>query len=113
MACPPTSQHAVRQARITAHNIVAAIQGREPARFTYRTLGVFIDLGRGKAVASVLGLQFRGFPAWFLARGYHLSWVPGPARKGRVAIDWAVSLLFRRDTAELGTLGHPPPLDTP
>jgi NADH dehydrogenase len=113
MACPPTSQHAMRQARITAHNIVAAIQGREPDRFTYRTLGVFVDLGRGKAVASVLGLQFRGFPAWFLARGYHLSQVPGLARKGRVAIDWAVSLLFRRDTAELGTLGHPLPLDVP
>ncbi|HEX2504403.1 MAG TPA: NAD(P)/FAD-dependent oxidoreductase [Miltoncostaeaceae bacterium] len=111
MACPPTSQHAVRQARITAHNIIAAIQGREPDRFTYRSLGVFVDLGRGKAVASVLGLQFRGFPAWFLGRGYHLSQVPGLARKGRVAIDWAVSLLFPRDTAELGTLGHPPPLD--
>lgn len=111
--CPPTSQHAVRQARVTARNIVAAVEGREPQRFTYRTLGVFVDLGRGKAVASVLGLQFRGFPAWFLARGYHLSQVPGLARKGRVATDWAVALLFPRDTAELGTLGHPPPLDTP
>ena len=70
-------------------------------------------LGRGKAVASVLGLQFRGFPAWFLARGYHFTQIPGLARMGRVAIDWAVALLFRRDVAELGTLGHPPPLDTP
>jgi NADH dehydrogenase len=111
-ACPPTSQHAVRQGRVAAHNVVAASEGREPKRFTYRTLGVFVDLGRGKAVASVLGLQFRGFPAWFLARGYHLSQVPGLTRKGRVAIDWAISLAFPRDTAELGSLGHPPPLDT-
>jgi NADH dehydrogenase len=113
MPCPPTCQHAVRQGRVTARNIVAAVEGREPARFTYRTLGVFVDLGRGKAVASVLRLQFRGFPAWFLARGYHLSQVPGMARKGRVAIDWAIALLFPRDTAELGSLGHPPPLDAP
>jgi NADH dehydrogenase len=113
LACPPTSQHAMRQARVTAHNILAAIEGREPTRFAYRTLGAFVDLGRGKAVASVLGLQFRGVPAWFLARTYHLSQVPGLARKGRVAIDWAVGLLFRRDFAELGTLGHPEPLDTP
>jgi NADH dehydrogenase len=113
LASPPTSQHAVRQAKVTVYNIVAAIDGREPMRFTYRTLGVFVDLGRGKAVASVLGLQFRGFPAWFLARTYHLAQIPGLARKGRVAIDWAVALLFRRDTAELGSLGHPPPLDVP
>jgi len=113
LACPPTSQHAVRQARVAAANILAAIEGREPARFGYRTLGVFVDLGRGKAVASVLGLQFRGFPAWFLARSYHLSQIPGLARKGRVAIDWAVALLFPRDVAELGSLGHVEPLDTP
>ncbi|MGD9694499.1 MAG: NAD(P)/FAD-dependent oxidoreductase [Thermoleophilia bacterium] len=113
LPCPPTCQHAMRQARVTAANIVAAIEGRAPSRFTYRTLGVFVDLGRGKAVASVLGLQFRGFPAWFLARGYHLSQIPGLARKARVAIDWAVALLFRRDLAELGTLGHPERLADP
>jgi NADH:ubiquinone reductase (H+-translocating) len=112
LPCPPTCQHAMRQGRLTAGNVLATIEGREPASFTYRTLGVFVDLGRNKAVASVVGLQFRGFPAWFLARGYHLSQIPGLARKGRVAMDWAVGLLFRRDVAELGMLGHPPPLDT-
>jgi NADH dehydrogenase len=113
LACPPTCQHAMRQARVVARNILAAIEGREPVRFTYRTLGIFVDLGRGKAVASVVGLQFRGLPAWFLARTYHLSQIPGLARKGRVAIDWAVTLLFPRDFAELGSLGHPPRLDVP
>ncbi|MFP5452056.1 MAG: NAD(P)/FAD-dependent oxidoreductase, partial [Thermoleophilia bacterium] len=113
LPCPPTSQHAVRQAKVAARNILASITGEKPARFTYRTRGIFADLGRGKAVASVLGLQFRGVPAWFLARTYHLSQIPGMARKGRVAIDWTVALLFRRDVAELGSLGHPAPLDTP
>lgn len=111
LPCPPTSQHAVRQAKIVAHNILASITATPRARFSYRTLGVFVDLGRGKAVASVMGLQFRGIPAWFLARTYHLSQIPGLARKGRVAMDWTVALLFRRDVAELGTLGHPPKLD--
>jgi NADH dehydrogenase len=113
LPCPPTSQHAVRQAKVAARNILASITGADPVRFTYRTRGIFADLGRGKAVASVLGLQFRGIPAWFLARTYHLSQIPGIARKGRVAIDWTVAVLFRRDVAELGTLGHPAPLDTP
>ena len=113
LPCPPTSQHAVRQARVAAHNILASISGAELARFDYRTRGTFVDLGRGKAVANVLGLQFRGIIAWFLARTYHLSQIPGVARKGRVAMDWTVALLFRRDVAELGTLGHPPPLNPP
>lgn len=111
LPCPPTSQHAVRQASVAARNIVASENGGELSRFSYRTRGIFVDLGRGKAVASVLGLQFRGIPAWFMARTYHLSQIPGIARKGRVAIDWTVAALFRRDVAELGSLGHHAPLD--
>jgi len=30
-----------------------------------------------------------------------------------VVVDWTTSLLFRRDIAELGTLGHPEPLGDP
>jgi NADH:ubiquinone reductase (H+-translocating) len=111
LACPPTSQHALRQGRGVARNVVATLQGRAPEPFTFRTLGAFVDLGRNKAVASVLGLQFAGFPAWFLTRTYHLAQIPGFRRKARVAADWAIGLFFERDAAELGTLGHPKPLD--
>lgn len=109
--CPATSQHAVRQGRVVARNVLRTLDGQSPTPFRYRTIGLFVDLGRGKAVASVLGVQFKGFPAWFLGRTYHLSQVPGVRRKGRIAADWAIGLLFRRDTAELGTLGHPEPLE--
>ena len=111
LACPPTSQHAVRQGRLVGQNVLRALAGQRPAPFRYRTVGLFVDLGRGKAVASVFGIQFKGFPAWFLGRTYHLSQVPGVRRKGRIAADWAVGLVFRRDVAELGTLGHPEALD--
>jgi len=110
LACPATSQHAVRQGRLVARNVLGASEGRRPEPFRYRTIGLFVDLGRGKAVASVFGVQFKGFPAWFLGRTYHLSQVPGIRRKGRIAADWAIGLVFRRDVAELGTLGHPEPL---
>ena len=50
-------------------------QRRRP--FRYRTLGVFVDMGRHQAVASTLGIRWRGFPAWFLARTYHLALMPG------------------------------------
>jgi NADH dehydrogenase len=78
--------------------------------FRYRTLGVFVDLGRYEAVATMLGLHLRGLPAWFAARTYHLAMMPGAARKLRLVADWTVGLLFGRDASELGQLGHPPSL---
>ncbi len=104
---PPTAQHAIRQGRRVARNVAATL-GRGRCRpFRYRTLGVFVDLGRREAVAQTLGVRWRGLPAWWLARSYHLAMMPGPGRKLRLLADWNVGLLFGRDTAELGQLGHP------
>jgi NADH:ubiquinone reductase (H+-translocating) len=72
---------------------------------------VFVDLGQHKAVATMLGLRLRGFPAWFAARTYHLVMMPGMARRVRLAADWTVGLMFGRASAELGQLGHPPSLE--
>jgi NADH dehydrogenase len=110
-ACPPTAQHAQRQGKVAARNVVAALRGRPPQEFNFKTLGVFVDMGRYQAVASTLGIKWRGFPAWFLARTYHLSAMPGTMRKLRLVVDWTVDLLFARDASELGQLGHPPALD--
>ena len=86
------------------------LAGRRPRPLRYRTLGVFVDMGQHKAVATVLGLRLRGFPAWFAARSYHLAMMPGMARRVRIGFDWAVGLVFGRASAELGQLGHPPAL---
>jgi NADH dehydrogenase len=103
---PPTCQHALRQARRLAKNL----QGeRRPYR--YRMLGQVATLGRYKGIADVLGLRFRGFLGWFVTRTYHLYQLPLLMRKLRVVVDWTTALFFRRDIAELGTLGHPPRLD--
>jgi NADH:ubiquinone reductase (H+-translocating) len=107
---PPTCQHAIREGRVVGSNVAAALVGKKPRPFRYRTLGVFVDLGRNKAVATILGLRLRGFPAWFAARTYHLAMMPGFARRVRLGIDWAVGLAFGRASAELGQLGHPPGL---
>ena len=109
---PPTAQHAIRQGRVVGSNVAAALAGKKPRPFRYRTLGVFVDLGQHKAVATMLGLRLRGFPAWFAARTYHLAMMPGMARRVRLAADWTVGLLFGRASAELGQLGHPPSLGT-
>jgi NADH:ubiquinone reductase (H+-translocating) len=110
---PPTCQHAIRQGRRVAENVAAALGGRSPKPFRYRTLGVFVDMGRHKAVATVLGIRLRGYPAWFAARTYHLMMMPGVARKVRLGLDWGVGLFFGRGSAELGQLGHPAALREP
>jgi NADH:ubiquinone reductase (H+-translocating) len=110
---PPTGQHAIRQGRRVAENVAAALRGGRPKPFRYRTLGVFVDMGRHKAVATVLGVRLSGFPAWFAARSYHLMMMPGVARKVRLGLDWGVGLFFGRASAELGQLGHPAALDEP
>jgi NADH dehydrogenase len=104
---PPTAQHAIRQGRRVANNVAAALAGGKPKPFRYRTLGVFVDMGQHQAVAQMLGIPLRGFPAWFAARTYHLMMMPGLARRVRLAADWTTGLFFGRASAELGQLGHP------
>jgi NADH:ubiquinone reductase (H+-translocating) len=109
--CPPTAQHAVRQGRLAAGNIRATLSGGGQRPFRYKTSGAFAELGSGKAVAITLGIRWRGFPAWLLARTYHLLLMPGLGRKLRLLVDWNVALLFGRDISAPGRLGSPTPLD--
>jgi NADH dehydrogenase len=109
--CPPTAQHAIRQARVAAANIAANLGVGRHRLFTYSSRGSFVNLGRYKAVASIPGgVTLSGFPAWWAARTYHVSQIPGFARKLRAVADWTIGLPFRRDTAEVGSIGHPRPL---
>jgi NADH dehydrogenase len=108
--CPPTSQHAIRQGRVAGRNVAASLGVGSPTPFTYRTKGQFVNLGRYKAVAKVGGVTLRGFPAWWLARTYHVSQIPGAARKVRAVMDWTIGLPFQRDIADVGSIGRPVPL---
>ena len=81
--CPPTAQHAVRQGPVAARNIAAELGVGTPQRFEYRSNASFVNLGRYKAVGRIGGRTFRGFPAWWMARTYHMSQIPGAARKAR------------------------------
>jgi NADH dehydrogenase len=109
--CPPTAQHAVRQGPVAARNMAAELGVGEAAPFAYRGNAAFVNLGRYKAVGRIGGRTLRGFPAWWMARTYHMSQIPGAARKARAVIDWTASLPFRRDLAEVGSIGHPARLD--
>jgi NADH dehydrogenase len=99
---PPTSQHALRQARRLVKNLAG-----QPKPYGYRMLGQVATLGYRKGIAEIPGLQLHGFLGWFVARTYHLYQLPLLSRKLRVVVDWTVALFFRRDIVELSMLGHP------
>ena len=99
--CPPTAQYAIREGKVAADNVAAAIRGAEARRFRYRPLGMLASLGRHCAVAEVVGLKFSGFFAWWLWRTIYLMKLPGFERKVRVMLDWTLDLFFPRDIAYL------------
>jgi NADH dehydrogenase len=108
--CPPTAQHAVRQGPVAANNIASRLGIGTPKPFEYRSEASFVNLGRYKAVGRIGEHTFRGFPAWWLARSYHMSQIPGTARKARAVLDWTAGLPFKRDISEVGSIGHRKPL---
>jgi NADH:ubiquinone reductase (H+-translocating) len=109
--CPPTAQHALRQGRRVARNVAATLGNGRERPFRWRSLGVVAELGHNQAVATTLGIRWRGLPAWFIARTYHLLLMPGIGRKLRLLADWNVALLFGRDASDPGRLGSPTPLE--
>jgi NADH dehydrogenase len=97
---PPTAQHALRQGKIAAHNIIAAIRGREKKRFDFSTIGQLATIGRRSGVANILGVNFSGFVAWWLWRTIYLSKLPRFEKKLRVALDWTLDLIFSKDLVQ-------------
>jgi NADH dehydrogenase len=111
--CPPTAQHATRQGRAVADNVVAALTGAAPEPFRFRGLGFLVPLGRQSAAAELRGMRFSGLPAWLLWRGVYLWKLPGTQKRLRVLLDWTLELLFPRDVA-LTAERHPTaPIDPP
>ncbi|MFE0702732.1 NAD(P)/FAD-dependent oxidoreductase [Streptomyces sp. NPDC058872] len=105
--CAPNAQHAVRQAKVLAENVAASLAGRPPKEYAYAYAGSVASLGLHKGVAHVYGRKFKGYPAWFMHRAYHLSRVPTFNRKARVLAEWTLSGLFKREIVSLGSLEHP------
>ncbi|EST25516.1 NAD(P)/FAD-dependent oxidoreductase [Streptomyces niveus] len=105
--CAPNAQHAVRQARVLAENILASLRGETPRDYRYRYAGSVASLGLHKGVAQVYGRKLKGYPAWLMHRVYHLSRVPTFNRKARVLAEWTLSGLFKREIVSLGSLEHP------
>lgn len=104
---PPTAQHAIRQGKILAHNIGASIDGGKLKPFVFETIGQLAALGRRTGVAQILGFNFSGFIAWWLWRTIYLMKLPRFEKKFRVALDWTLDLIFKKDPVQFLTLRSP------
>ncbi|MFC5724773.1 NAD(P)/FAD-dependent oxidoreductase [Streptomyces gamaensis] len=105
--CAPNAQHAVRQAKVIAHNVAACLRGRPLQDYRHQYAGSVASLGLHKGVAQVYGRKLKGYPAWFLHRAYHLGRIPTFNRKARVLAEWTLTGLFKREIVSLGSLEHP------
>jgi NADH:ubiquinone reductase (H+-translocating) len=105
--CAPNAQHAVRQARVLADNIVATLRGKGVREYRHKYAGSVASLGLHHGVANVYGIKLKGWPAWFVHRTYHMSRIPSFNRKVRVVADWTLALFLKREVVALGELHEP------
>ena len=110
---PPTAQHASREGKIVARNIVAQSRGESLVPFEFTTLGLLASIGHRTGVARILGINFSGFVAWWLWRTIYLLKLPRIEKKLRVALDWTLDIFFSKDLVQYLHRRQPITADTP
>jgi len=104
---PPTAQHALREGKTLAKNLIADIRGGTLKAFSFATIGQLAAIGRRTGVANIFGINFSGFIAWWMSRTIYLSKLPRFEKKLRVALDWTLDLLFTKDLVQFQTFRAP------
>ncbi len=105
--CVPNAQHAVRQGKLLAKNVTAAIRGEGIKEYFHKPLGAVAGLGIGVGVFQYKKLAITGLLAWFMHRGYHGLAIPMWERKIRVASGWVWNLVLRRDIVGISATKGP------
>ncbi|MFF4248698.1 NAD(P)/FAD-dependent oxidoreductase [Streptomyces sp. NPDC001822] len=100
--CPPTAQHAMRQGRKLADNIIASLRGGTLQPYVHKDLGLVVDLGGRDAVSKPLGIELKGLPAQVAARGYHWAALRTNVAKTRVMTNWLLNAIAGDDFVRTG-----------
>lgn len=106
--CPPTAQHALRQGKQVADNVIATLTGRPLRPYHHKDLGLVVDLGGTDAVSRPLGVELRGLPAQVAARGYHWSALRTNVAKTRVMTNWLLNSIAGDDFVRTGFQARQP-----
>lgn len=99
---PATAQHAIREGQHLAKNLARVLKGEETLPCDIKAKGSLAALGHQTGVANIMGFNVAGLGAWLLWRTIYLMKMPGLPRRIRVAMDWILNMLFRRDFVQLG-----------
>ena len=99
--CVPNAQHAVREGKLMAKNVVGVLRGDAPADYRHDNLGAVASIGLGVGVFQSGRIAITGFPAWVMHRGYHGLAMPTWERKIRVFSGWVMNLLLSRDIVSI------------
>jgi NADH dehydrogenase len=99
--CVPNAQHAVRQAKLLAKNLVAALRGEGIREYVHYNKGAVAGLGIGVGVFQFKKLAIKGVIAWFMHRGYHGLAMPMWERKIRVFSGWFWNFFLGRDLGSI------------
>ncbi|MCC3653520.1 MULTISPECIES: NAD(P)/FAD-dependent oxidoreductase [Streptomyces] len=110
--CPPSAQHALRQARVLGDNVISALRGFPQKEYKHANKGAVAGLGLHKGVAVIrLGkrvkIKVKGRAAWYFHRTYHGMAVPTWNRKIRVFADWTLQTFLKREVVSLGAMENP------
>ena len=105
--CVPNAQHAVRQAKLLAKNVVADLRGELPKEYLHKNLGAVAGLGIGVGAFQSGKIGITGFVAWVMHRGYHGLAMPTWERKIRVVAGWFWNFVLGRDLASIEAVRSP------
>jgi NADH dehydrogenase len=113
---PPTAQHAIRQGKVAAKNIIYSIKAKnrgnenknkeKKEKIDYKTKGMMAEIGKRTGVATLFGFKVHGFIAWWLWRTFYLSNLPTIKKKLKVISDWTMDLFFKPDVAMVKRVGE-------
>ena len=105
--CVPNAQHAVRQGKVLAKNLVAVLREEEPKNYVHKNLGAVAGLGVGYGVFQSGNFAVTGFLAWVMHRFYHGFAIPMFERKARVFTNWLVHVFWGRDFSSVRKVQRP------
>jgi NADH dehydrogenase len=103
----PNAQHAVRQGKLMAKNIVATLRGEAPRDYFHKNQGAVAGIGLYHGVFQSRNIAIKGLIAWFMHRGYHGFAMPMWERKIRVFSNWILNFLLRRDIVSIEARDNP------
>ena len=105
--CVPNAQHAVRQGKQMAKNLVAVLRDESPREYVHQNMGAVAGLGLWVGAFQWRNVGITGWPAWIMHRGYHGLAIPMWERKLRVFTAWVGHFFLGRDMVSLSAREQP------